>query len=60
MMPTRLMRFRTGRSRPSGFGPRQSWDRLTLLHWHTVDKASLSYHDVRMAADMYDDCILLS
>jgi len=42
-----------------GFGlrPASSWDRLTLLRWHSLDKASLSYHDVQMAADVYDDCI---
>jgi arylsulfatase A-like enzyme len=43
-----------------GFGlrPASSSDRLTLHRWHGLDKASLSYHDVRMAADIYDDCIL--
>jgi len=46
------------RSNP-GFGlrPASSLDRQTLLHWNTLDKARLSYHDVRMAADVYDDCI---
>jgi arylsulfatase A-like enzyme len=46
------------RSAP-GFGirPSSSLDRLTLLRWNSLDKARLSYHDVRMAADVYDDCI---
>jgi arylsulfatase A-like enzyme len=44
----------------AGFGLRPaSWlDRQTLHRWVTLDKARLSYHDVRMAADVYDDCIL--
>ncbi len=41
-----------------GLRPASSWDRLTLLRWHMLEKASLSYRDVRMAADIYDDCIL--
>jgi arylsulfatase A-like enzyme len=46
------------RSTP-GFGLRPgSWlDRQTLHRWITLDKSKLSYHDVRMAADGYDDCI---
>jgi arylsulfatase A-like enzyme len=46
------------RSTP-GFGlrPASSLDRLTLFQWNAQDKARLSYHDVRMAADVYDDCI---
>jgi arylsulfatase A-like enzyme len=42
-----------------GFGlrPASSRDRLILLGWHTADKAKLEYHDVRMAVDVYDDCI---
>jgi arylsulfatase A-like enzyme len=43
----------------AGFGlrPASSFDRQTLLLWNSLDKARLSYHDVRMAADVYDDCI---
>jgi arylsulfatase A-like enzyme len=46
------------RSTP-GFGlrPASPLDRQTLLQWNSLDKARLSYHDVRMAADVYDDCI---
>ncbi len=46
------------RSTP-GFGlrPASSLDRQTLVLWNSLDKARLSYHDVRMAADVYDDCI---
>ncbi len=40
-----------------GLLPASPRDRLTLHHWPKNDKASLSYHDVRMAADNYDDCI---
>ncbi len=42
-----------------GFGlrPVTSLDRQTLVLWNTLDKARLSYHDVRLAADVYDDCI---
>jgi arylsulfatase A-like enzyme len=42
-----------------GFGlrPASSRDRLILLGWHAADKAKLEYHDVRMAIDVYDDCI---
>jgi arylsulfatase A-like enzyme len=42
-----------------GFGlrPASSRDRLSLLDWHGADKSRLEYHDVRMAADIYDDCI---
>ena len=43
----------------AGFGlrPVTSLDRQVLFLWHTLDKARLSYHDVRMATDVYDDCI---
>jgi arylsulfatase A-like enzyme len=43
----------------AGFGlrPSSSLDRLALLHWNSLDKARLSAHEVRMAADVYDDCI---
>ena len=46
------------RSTP-GFGlrPASSLDRQALVLWNSLDKARLSYHDVRMAADVYDDCI---
>ncbi len=46
------------RSTP-GFGlrPATCHDRLTLLHWNSLNKVELSDHDVRMAADVYDDCI---
>ena len=57
MTPTRLMRFRTDRSRASGSGPTSSRDRLILFGWNSADKAKLEYHDVRMAIDVYDDCI---
>jgi len=40
-----------------GLRPASSWDRLTLYRWNTLNKATFSYHDVRMAADVYDDCI---
>jgi arylsulfatase A-like enzyme len=42
-----------------GFGlrPATSADRQALLLWNSLDKARLSYHDVRMAADLYDDCV---
>jgi arylsulfatase A-like enzyme len=42
-----------------GFGlrPASTLDRQTLVLWNTLDKAKLSYHDVRMAVDIYDDCI---
>jgi arylsulfatase A-like enzyme len=42
-----------------GFGlrPANYQDRLTLLHWNELTKASLSDHDVQMAADIYDDSI---
>jgi arylsulfatase A-like enzyme len=42
-----------------GFGIRPSscWDRLTLLGFTSMDKARLSYHDVLMATDAYDDSI---
>ncbi len=42
-----------------GFGlrPTSAWDRLTLNRWNTIDKATFSYHDVRLAIDLYDDCI---
>jgi arylsulfatase A-like enzyme len=46
------------RSTP-GFGlqPASSLDREALVLWNSLDKARLSYHDVRMAADVYDDCL---
>ncbi len=40
-----------------GLRPSSSLDRTALLQWNSLDKARLSYHDVRMAADVYDDCI---
>jgi arylsulfatase A-like enzyme len=42
-----------------GFGlrPVTYQDRLTLLHWNALEKLSLTGHDVRMAADVYDDSI---
>ena len=42
-----------------GFGlrPSSSRDLRTLAAWTTVDKAILSPRDVRMATDLYDDCI---
>jgi arylsulfatase A-like enzyme len=42
-----------------GFGlrPATGQDRLTLLRWNALEKAKLSEHDVRMAADLYDDGI---
>ncbi|HZW29940.1 MAG TPA: sulfatase [Isosphaeraceae bacterium] len=42
-----------------GFGlrPASCHDRLTLLSWNWLEKASLSGHDVQMAADVYDDCV---
>jgi arylsulfatase A-like enzyme len=42
-----------------GFGlqPTSSRDRLVLFGWNSADKAKLEYHDVRMAIDVYDDCI---
>jgi arylsulfatase A-like enzyme len=42
-----------------GFGlrPASCRDRMALFGWTTADKASLSYRDVRMATDVYDDCI---
>ena len=45
--------------RVPGFGlqPASSLDRQTLLLWNSLDKARLSNHDVRLAADVYDDCI---
>ena len=51
------MRFRTNRSRASGSGRRPSRDRLILFGWNSADKAKLEYNDVRMAIDVYDDCI---
>ncbi len=46
------------RSTP-GFGlrPTSCHDRLTFLHWNGLKKADVSYHDVRMATDVYDDSI---
>jgi arylsulfatase A-like enzyme len=42
-----------------GFGLRPSTchDRLTLRRWTALDKAKLAYDDVRMATDVYDDCV---
>jgi arylsulfatase A-like enzyme len=42
-----------------GFGlrPKSCRDRLAFMHWNTLDKARLSYNDVKMANDVYDDCI---
>jgi arylsulfatase A-like enzyme len=42
-----------------GFGlrPASSRDRLILFGWNSADKAKLEYRDVRMAIDVYDDCI---
>ena len=42
-----------------GFGlrPATCHDRMTMRHWTALDKANLAYEDVRMAADVYDDCI---
>jgi arylsulfatase A-like enzyme len=42
-----------------GFGlrPATCHDRLKLRRWNGLEKASLAYEDVRMAADVYDDCI---
>jgi arylsulfatase A-like enzyme len=42
-----------------GFGvrPASSWDRIKLARWNVADKLKLSYHDLRMAVDVYDDCI---
>jgi arylsulfatase A-like enzyme len=42
-----------------GFGlrPATCHDRLTLRRWTALDKAKLVYEEVRMAADVYDDCV---
>jgi arylsulfatase A-like enzyme len=42
-----------------GFGlrPATSRDRLMLFGWNSADKAKLESKDVRMAIDVYDDCI---
>jgi arylsulfatase A-like enzyme len=42
-----------------GFGlrPVTCHDRLTLRRWTALEKANLALNDVRMAADVYDDCI---
>jgi hypothetical protein len=32
-------------------------DRLTLRRWTALEKSNLACSDVRMAADVYDDCI---
>jgi arylsulfatase A-like enzyme len=46
------------RSLPAfGVRPASCLDRLALLGWHTADKSKLSYHEVQMANDVYDDCI---
>jgi arylsulfatase A-like enzyme len=42
-----------------GFGlrPATCHDRLTLRRWTGHEKAKLAYNDVRMASDVYDDCV---
>jgi arylsulfatase A-like enzyme len=42
-----------------GFGlrPANNWDRLTVRHWNSLNKATLTRQHVRMVADIYDDCI---
>ncbi len=40
-----------------GLQPETSWDRVTMRHWNTVDKTSLTYRDAQMALDLYDDSI---
>ncbi len=42
-----------------GFGlrPTSALDRLSLLDWNSADKAKLSARQVRMAVDIYDDCV---
>jgi arylsulfatase A-like enzyme len=46
------------RSTPAfGLRPASWLDRQTLLYWNVLDKAKLTAHDVRMAADVYDDSI---
>jgi arylsulfatase A-like enzyme len=42
-----------------GFGlqPASTLDRETLVLWTSLDKSRLSYNAVRMATDVYDDCI---
>ena len=42
-----------------GFGlrPATCHDRMRMRHFTALDKAKLEYDDVRMAADVYDDCI---
>jgi arylsulfatase A-like enzyme len=42
---------------PFGLRPSSSLDRQAMFQWAMLDKARLSVHDVRMAADVYDDCI---
>jgi arylsulfatase A-like enzyme len=42
---------------PFGLRPASWLDRQTLQYWNALDKARLTAHDVRMAADVYDDCI---
>jgi arylsulfatase A-like enzyme len=46
-------------SSTAGFGlrPASSRDRLILNEWTGLDKSRLSYQDVKMAVDIYDDCI---
>ncbi len=43
----------------AGFGlrPATNWDRLTLRHWNSLNKATLSREHVRMLVDGYDDCL---
>ena len=51
------MRFRTDRRRASVSARRRRWTARRSSSGTSLDKARLSYHDVRMAADVYDDCI---
>ena len=56
-MLTRLTKFPTDPLPAFGLRPATSSDRLTLYQWNSLDKTSLSDHDVRLAADVYDDSI---
>jgi arylsulfatase A-like enzyme len=40
-----------------GLRPANNWDRLTLRHVNSLNKARLSRDHVRMIGDLYDDCI---
>lgn len=40
-----------------GLRPRSCFDRLMLEKWNVVDKLRLSYHDLQMANDVYDESI---